>query len=81
MWRFIIYTQERTLIMDNFRTTNGFGFKCSVKKKTAIEIKFINQFQKLKTEEKCFPFEEILNTTSNIFATIESLQKMVWIGR
>lgn len=79
-----VYSQERTLIMDNFRITQGFGFKGFSKLKTSIDKGHKNQFHKLISQiknggEVLIPFEEIVNTTKTSFAAIESLQKGVWI--
>ena len=79
-----VYSQERTLIMDNFRTTCGYGFKGFSKLKTAIDKGHKNQFHKLLTQFKnggdaLIPFEEIINTTQASFAAIESLRKGGWV--
>jgi predicted dehydrogenase/threonine dehydrogenase-like Zn-dependent dehydrogenase len=79
-----VYSQERTLIMDNFRTTNGYGFKGFSKLKTALNKGHKNQFHKLISHSKnggnaLIPFDEIVNTTQASFAAIESLQKGKWI--
>ena len=79
-----VYSQERTLIMDNFRTTNGFGFKGFSKLKTALDKGHKNQFHKLISQSKSggsplIPFEEIVNTTKASFAAIESLKTNQWI--
>lgn len=79
-----VYSQERTLIMDNFRTTNGYGFKGFSKLKTALDKGHKNQFHKLISQSKSggnplIPFDEIVNTTQVSFAAIESLQKGQWI--
>lgn len=82
--RLEVYSQERTLIMDNFRTTNGYGFKGFSKLKTALDKGHKNQFHKLISQSKnggnaLIPFDEIVNTTQASFAAIESLQKGQWI--
>jgi predicted dehydrogenase/threonine dehydrogenase-like Zn-dependent dehydrogenase len=79
-----VYSQERTLIMDNFRITQGFGFKGFSKLKTSIDKGHKNQFHKLISHTKnggnpLIPFDEIVNTTEASFAAIESLQKGQWI--
>jgi predicted dehydrogenase len=79
-----VYSQERTLIMDNFRITNGYGFKGFSKLKTALDKGHKNQFHKLILQSKSggnplIPFDEIVNTTQASFAAIESLQKGQWI--
>lgn len=82
--RLEVYSQERTLIMDNFRTTNGYGFKGFSKLKTALDKGHKNQFHKLILQSKnggnaLIPFDEIVNTTQASFAAIESLKKGQWI--
>jgi predicted dehydrogenase len=78
-----VYSQERTLIMDNFRITQGFGFKGFSKLKTSIDKGHKNQFHKLISQiknggEVLIPFEEIVNTTKASFAAIESLKNGQW---
>lgn len=82
--RIEVYSQERTLIMDNFRTTYGYGFKGFSKLKTPLDKGHKNQFHKLISQTKnggnaLIPFDEIINTTHASFAAIESLQKGQWI--
>jgi predicted dehydrogenase/threonine dehydrogenase-like Zn-dependent dehydrogenase len=79
-----VYSQDRTLIMDNFRKTEGFGFKGFSKLKTKLDKGHKNQFHKLinqtkKGGEALIPFEEIVNTTKASFAAIESLKTNKWI--
>lgn len=79
-----VYSQDRTLIMDNFRKTEGFGFKGFSKLKTKLDKGHKNQFHKLINQTKkggqaLIPFEEIVNTTKASFAAIESLKTNKWI--
>ncbi|MES2239781.1 MAG: bi-domain-containing oxidoreductase [Bacteroidota bacterium] len=79
-----VYSQERTLIMDNFRKTEGFGFKGFSKLKTSLDKGHKNQFQKLieivKTGgESLIPLDELINTTKASFAAIESLKTKSWV--
>lgn len=79
-----VYSQEKTLIMDNFRTTVGYGIKGFSKLKTSIDKGHKNQFHKLIAHTKSggnplIPFDEIVNTTIASFAAVESLQKGQWI--
>ncbi len=79
-----VYSQERTLIMDNFRKTEGFGFKGFSKLKTKLDKGHKNQFHKLIAQTKnggsaLIPFDEIVNTTKASFAAIESLKANQWI--
>ncbi len=43
--RLEVYSQERTLIMDNFRTTKGYGFKGFSKLKTKMNKGHLSQFE------------------------------------
>lgn len=79
-----VYSQERTLVMDNFRKTEGFGFKGFSTLKTKLDKGHKNQFHKLIAQTKkggsaLIPFEEIVNTTKASFAAIESLKTNQWI--
>jgi len=79
-----VYSQERTLVMDNFRLTQGFGFKGFKKLKTKLDKGHKNQFSNyIKTlkngGEALIPFDEIINTTKASFAAIESLKKGGWV--
>ncbi|MBS4040775.1 MAG: bi-domain-containing oxidoreductase [Flavobacteriales bacterium] len=82
--RLEVYSQERTLVMDNFRKTEGFGTKGFSKLKTALDKGHKNQFELLikRTKEggsPLIPFDEIINTTKASFAAIESLKSNAWV--
>jgi predicted dehydrogenase len=79
-----VYSQDRTLVMDNFRKTEGFGFKGFSKLKTKLDKGHKNQFDKLISQTKnggtaLIPFEEIVNTSKASIAAIESLKNKQWI--
>lgn len=79
-----VYSQDRTLVMDNFRKTEGFGFKGFSKLKTKLDKGHKNQFHKLICQTKLggsplIPFDEIVNTTKASFAAIKSLKQGKWI--
>lgn len=79
-----VFSQERTLIMDNFRETKGYGVKGFSKLKTSMDKGHKNQFHKLiKTiqsgGEALIPFESIVNTTQASFAAIQSLKENRWV--
>ncbi|MEP7377729.1 MAG: bi-domain-containing oxidoreductase [Chitinophagaceae bacterium] len=79
-----VYTNERTVVIDNFRQTTGYGFKGFSKLKTALDKGHKNQFAQLIDRvrnggDPLIPFEEIVNTTQASFAAIESLQTNSWI--
>jgi predicted dehydrogenase len=79
-----VYAQERTLVMDNFRLTVGYGFKGFSKLKTASDKGHQAQFKllvdRLKTGgQALIPMDEIVNTTKAGFAAIESLVQKKWV--
>lgn len=80
-----VYSQERTLIMDNWRTLKGYGFKGLSSSKSGQNKGHFNQFQELLFQQQnggdpIIPFDEIINTTKASFAAIESLKKGKWIS-
>ena len=79
-----IFSQERTLILDNFKTTKGYGFKGFNRMKTKLDkghkFQFENYLSSLKESGAALiPFDEIINTTKTSFAAIESLKQDKWI--
>ena len=79
-----VYSQERTLVMDNFRTTEGFGFKGFSKLKTSLDKGHKAQFKQLVDSvlhggNAMIPFDEIVNTTVASFAAIQSLKTNSWV--
>ena len=82
--RLEVYSQERTLTMDNWRTLKGFGFKGFSSSRSSQDKGHYNQFKELIEEQKnggkpIISFDEIINTTKASFAAIESLKKGSWI--
>lgn len=83
--RIEIYSQERTIVIDNFRSTTAFGFKNFKKLKTSLDKGHKNQFELLIKQVKSggqplIPFEEIINTTKASFAAIDSLKNGSWVN-
>ncbi len=79
-----VFSQERTIVMDNFRITEGFGTKGFSKLKTTMDKGHKNQFESLVKRIKeggkpLIPFDEIINTTKASFAAIESLKIKNWV--
>ncbi|SEB69726.1 Predicted dehydrogenase [Tenacibaculum sp. MAR_2009_124] len=79
-----VYSQERTLVMDNWRKLRGFGFKKFSKCSSKQDKGHYNQFNELIRSQKSggesiIPFGEIVNTTKASFAAIESLKEGRWI--
>lgn len=82
--RLEVYSQERTIVMDNFRVTEGFGFKGFSKLKTTIDKGHNAQFKLLVDRIKnggdaLIPFDEIINTSKASFAALESLKTKGWV--
>lgn len=79
-----VFSQERTLIMDNWRRLQAYGFKGFSKISTKQDKGHFNQFNKLleqqiKGGDPIISFEEIVNTTKASFAAVESLKQGKWI--
>ncbi|GET33758.1 oxidoreductase [Prolixibacter bellariivorans] len=77
------YNQEKTLIIDNWRTLKGYGVKGFSKTKTKLDKGHKKQFKLLvesvKSGHPIIPFDEIVNTTKASFAAIQSLKEGRWI--
>lgn len=79
-----VYSQERTMVMDNWRKLKFFGFKGVSNSSGKQDKGHFNQFQKLidqhkKGAEPIIPFDSIVNTTKASFAAIASLKEGKWI--
>jgi len=79
-----VFSQERTIIMDNFRVTEGFGTRGFSKLKTKLDKGHTNQFLALIDRVKnggapLISMEDLVNTTKASFAAIESLKENKWI--
>lgn len=82
--RLEIFSQEKTLIMDNFITTKGYGTKGFSKLKTKLNKGHKAQFESIVSEIKkggieLIPYQELMNVTKASFAAIESLKEGKWI--
>jgi predicted dehydrogenase len=82
--RIEVYSQERTLILDNWKELKSYGFKGFSKMKSRQDKGHQAQFALLKERvqnggETLIPFESIINTTLTSFACIESLKTKTWI--
>ncbi len=78
------YSQERTLVLDNWRSLKGYGIKGFSKMKTKQDKGHKAQFDLLvdslkKGGKAIVPFAETYNTTKASLAAIESLKKGSWI--
>jgi predicted dehydrogenase/threonine dehydrogenase-like Zn-dependent dehydrogenase len=83
--RLEVFSQQRVLIMDNWRKLKGYGFKGFKSKSTSQDKGHFNQFNLLVERiqqggDPLIPFDEILNTTRASFAAIESLKQGKWIN-
>ncbi|TBW30126.1 bi-domain-containing oxidoreductase [Gramella sp. KN1008] len=83
--RIEVFSQERTLILDNWRSLKAYGVKGFSKMKTKQDKGHKAQFEQLvnslkKGGKAIVPFEETYNTTLASFAAIESLKQGRWIS-
>ena len=79
-----VYSQERTLVMENWRTLKAYGLKKKANVKGKQDKGHFNQFKALIERQQkggaaIIPFEEIVNTTKASFAAVESLRQGGWI--
>jgi predicted dehydrogenase len=82
--RLEVYFDEKTIIMDNFRKTRGYGIKGFSNLSTKLDKGHKHQFHKLgemakKGGDPLIPFHEIVNVTRASFAAVESLKTNAWI--
>ena len=80
-----VYSQERTMVMDNWRKLKFYGFKGASNSSVKQDKGHFNQFQKLidqhkKGGEPIISFDSIVNTTKTSFAAINSLKEGKWIS-
>jgi len=79
-----VYSQEKTIIMDNFRVTKGYGTSGFSSLKTKLDKGHKKQFGLIAKRSKeggesLIPFDEIVNTTKASFAAIQSLKEGGWV--
>jgi len=79
-----VYSQERTLILDNFRTLEGYGFKgfssSKIQQDKGHKAQFQSLLERVKTGgEPLIPLSEIINTTQASFAALQSLREKAWV--
>lgn len=82
--RIEVYSQEKTLVLDNWRELKGYGCKGFSKMKGRMDKGHTAQFALLneriiKGGEALIPFDSIINTTLASFACIESLKESKWV--
>ncbi|MFZ4543211.1 MAG: bi-domain-containing oxidoreductase [Saprospiraceae bacterium] len=82
--RFEIYSQNRTIIVDNFRKSTYFGFSKSGKsgaQDKGHEQQFSQYLDSLKNGGNAIiPFDKIMNTSKAAIAAVESLKEGKWIN-
>jgi predicted dehydrogenase/threonine dehydrogenase-like Zn-dependent dehydrogenase len=79
-----VYSQERTLVMDNWRKLKGYGFKGFSGDSSSQDKGHAEQFRLLVQSVKqggqpIIPMDELVNTTKACFAAIESLKQGAWV--
>lgn len=79
-----VFSQERVLILENWRKLTGYGVKGFSKMKGNMDKGQKNQFTMLNERiqnggESLIPIDSIINTTKACFAAIESLKERKWI--
>ena len=82
--RIEVYSQERTLVMDNWRRLKCYGFKGVSNSSLKQDKGHYNQFEELLQSQisgsnPIIPFDEIVNTTRASFAALESMKEGRWI--
>ncbi|HLL96717.1 MAG TPA: bi-domain-containing oxidoreductase [Spirosoma sp.] len=84
-----VYSQERTLVLDNFRKLTGYGFKgfsslSGQQDKGHTEqmkrlIKHVRSGRTTETEDPLIPFADLINTTQTMLAALHSLRENRWV--
>jgi len=82
--RIEVYSQGRTLVIDNFRKMRGYGFKGFSSMSGRLDKGHKEQFSRLIQSVRTgsgplIPFEELANTTRASFAAIESMKSGSWV--
>ncbi|WP_420151636.1 bi-domain-containing oxidoreductase [Spirosoma sp.] len=85
-----VYSQERTLVLDNFRQLTGYGFKgfshmSGRQNKGHVEqlkrlVELVGSRQNAEHTSALIPFAEIINTTQTMLAALQSLREIRWIN-
>lgn len=83
--RIEVFSQERTFVCDNFRSTKGFGASGFGKLKTKQDKGHAEQFRRLKefTEKggaPIIPMEEVINVSKASILALKSLKTGKWIN-
>lgn len=80
-----VFSEERVLILDNWRKLTGYGFKNFSSASSSQDKGHLEQFRRLVDlvqggGSPIIPFDEIVNTTKASFAAIESLKNNQWVS-
>jgi predicted dehydrogenase/threonine dehydrogenase-like Zn-dependent dehydrogenase len=82
--RIEVFSDGRTLILENWRTLTGYGFQGFSKQKATQDKGHQAQFRAvvaaMKTADALIPFESLINTTRASFAAVESTRSRTWIS-
>jgi predicted dehydrogenase/threonine dehydrogenase-like Zn-dependent dehydrogenase len=80
-----VYGQERTLVLDNFRSLRGYGFGSFSRMKGGLDKGQKTQFARLVASlregspEPLIPFESLVNTSRTLLAALQSLRERRWV--
>jgi predicted dehydrogenase/threonine dehydrogenase-like Zn-dependent dehydrogenase len=79
------YSQDRTLVLDNWRTLEGFGFKGFSSMKSRMDKGHDAQFELLVNQilskgDALIPIQSLVNTTLASFAALESMTNKSWVS-
>lgn len=79
-----LHSRERSLILDNWRTLTGYGFKEFRREKSKQDKGHTAQFELLidrlrRGGDALIPFDDIVNVTRTSFAAIASLKENRWV--
>ncbi len=79
-----VFSRERVFVIDNFRTTKGFGVKGFKNLKTRInkghKLQFLEFIKRIKEGGgPLIPINEIINVSKASFAAIQSLTEKKWV--
>ncbi|MEZ0610043.1 bi-domain-containing oxidoreductase [Fibrella sp. WM1] len=83
--RIEVYSQERTLILDNFKSLKGYGFRRFSGMSGRQDKGHAEQFRQLMHTLRSggpspIPFPQIVNTTQATLAALRSLQEGRWVS-
>jgi len=83
--RIEVFSEERVLILDNWRKLSGYGFKNFSSASSSQDKGHSEQFRRLieivqNGGDPIIPFDEIVNTSRASFAAIESLKNNSWVS-